>query len=254
MRLMAPPLPAASQPSKSNDHRALLQVDLVAQFAQLDLPPGNFADVGLAVERLRVRSIVSSIRAPLAPERFHGRAQVGVLRDRLRRFAAGRRVVAEALSMAAMMVSKTFLRACHLEVASTMVQGANSDSVSSSISSMATRYSSYFLCRAQSASVTRHASSGSSCDRLEPLLLLLLADVEEELQDDGAVVGQHAFELDDVAIGLPPRLLGDGLLRRAPPARGRTSCDRRSPSRRGWAPSARSATATAAAARRCAGR
>ena len=38
-----------------------------------------------------------------------------------------------------MMVSKTLRRACHLEVASTIVHGANSDSVSSSISSVAAR-------------------------------------------------------------------------------------------------------------------
>ena len=115
-------------------------------------------------------------------------------------------------SMAAMMVSKIFFRAYHFDVASTMVHGANSDSVSSSISSMAARYSSYFLWRAQSAAVTRQASSGFVFDGSETLLLLLLGDVQKELQDDGAVVGQHALELDDVAVGLAPRLLRDGAL------------------------------------------
>ncbi len=34
--------------------------------------------------------------------------------------------------------------------------------------------------------------------------------MEEELEDDGAIVGQHALKLDDVAVGLAPRLLRDG--------------------------------------------
>ncbi len=114
--------------------------------------------------------------------------------------------------MAAMMVSKTLFRAYHFEVASTMVHGAYSDSVSSSISSVAARYSSYFLCRAQSASVTRHASSGSASMASNRLFCSFLLMCRKELQDDRAVVGQHALEFDDVAVGLAPRLLGDGAL------------------------------------------
>src|ERR1035437_3251648 len=109
-------------------------------------------------------------------------------------------------SMTETMVSKILLRAYHFEVASTMVHGANSDSVSSSISSVAARYSSYFLWRAQPG-LERIGFDGA-----EPFLLLLPGDVQEELQDGGAVGGQRALELDDVAIGVAPRLLRDGAL------------------------------------------
>src|SRR5262249_35462194 len=43
--------------------------------------------------------------------------------------------------------------------------------------------------------------------RFEALLLLLLGNVQEELQHHRAVFGEHAFELDDVAIGVTPHAL-----------------------------------------------
>ena len=49
-------------------------------------------------------------------------------------------------------------------------------------------------------------------DFLEALLLLLLADVQEELHDPVAVVGQCALEIRDVLVGRAPGLLGSELL------------------------------------------
>src|SRR3954453_12868871 len=43
---------------------------------------------------------------------------------------------------------------------------------------------------------------------LEALQLLGLGDVQEELGEDQAVVGQHALEVVDLAVGPPPLLLG----------------------------------------------
>ncbi len=106
------------------------------------------------------------------------------------------------------MVSKIFFRAHHRDVASTMVQGAYSASVSSSISSVAVTYWSYFLVARPDPACRRASLQRIGLDLVEPLLLLLLADVQKELQDDGAVVGQHALEIEDVAVGVPPCVSG----------------------------------------------
>ena len=49
-------------------------------------------------------------------------------------------------------------------------------------------------------------------DGAKTRLLLLLRDVQEELEDHCAVIGQHALELDDVAVRVAPRLLGNRAL------------------------------------------
>ena len=94
-----------------------------------------------------------------------------------------------------MMVSKTFLRACHFEVASTMVHGAIFGLGQLQHLLDGGQVLVVFL-------VARPVGVGHApgfqrilLNRLEALLLFLLADVQEELQDDGAVVGQHALEL-----------------------------------------------------------
>jgi hypothetical protein len=48
--------------------------------------------------------------------------------------------------------------------------------------------------------------------RLEPLELLFQRQVQPELDDDHALVGQRPLEVDDLPVGAPPLLLGGELL------------------------------------------
>jgi hypothetical protein len=53
MRLMTPPLPAASRPLEQHDQFKLLVNDPILQFDQFTLQSQQFAEVGATVERFR---------------------------------------------------------------------------------------------------------------------------------------------------------------------------------------------------------
>src|SRR5271166_6272060 len=145
---------------EGDDDRALLQVNLISQLAQLDLAAGHFADVRLAVQGTgKIHPLQHQSPPPLKVSMAARNS--ASLEDSAETSLRGGALGPSFFSTALMMVSNTFFRVYDFEVASTIVQGAYSDSVSSSISSVAARYSPYFLCRAQSSLVTRHASSGS---------------------------------------------------------------------------------------------
>src|SRR5271157_525610 len=146
---------------KEENHRALLYIDLVAQFAELNLARRHLADIGLAIQFAgQIECFQHQSLSP--PSDSMAARSSASLANSAGTSTRGGASAPSRFSITETMVSKILLRAYHFEVASTMVHGANSDSVSSSISSVAARYSSYFLWRAQSAAVTRQASSGSA--------------------------------------------------------------------------------------------
>ena len=81
---------------------------------------------------------------------------------------------------------------------------------------------------------------------LQPLVLRLLGDVEEQLDDRGAVVALLGLELVDLVIGAAPFRLAWRSPRPARPGPGRTSCGRTPRSRRRREASSRSARGSGA--------
>ena len=106
-----------------------------------------------------------------------------------------------------MTVSKTLTRAKRPWVASTTVHGASAVLVRSSISSTASSHSSYCCCCSPLLLADLPGGGRVFLDLLEPLLLLLLVDVQPELDDHRAGVGQLPLELLDVLVGLSPLAL-----------------------------------------------
>src|ERR1035438_6691108 len=151
---------ASGVPSlKCDHHRPLPQIDLISQLAKLNLPPRYLAHISVAIQPARPVDSLQHQSPPPPSDSIASRNSASLAAAPTTSTLGGA-FAPRRFSMAPMMVSKILFRACHFEVASTIVQGANSDSVNSSISSVALRYSPYFLCRAQSAPVTRQASSG----------------------------------------------------------------------------------------------
>ncbi len=119
----------------------------------------------------------------------------------------GRRFGAQVLFHGPMMVSNTFFRAYHFEVASTMVQGAYSDSVSLQHLLGCRQILAVFLVPGPVGLGHAPRFQRVFLDHFEASALLLPADVQKEFQDHGAIVGQHALKFDDVAERLLPGLL-----------------------------------------------
>src|SRR5689334_14631035 len=113
---------AGGVPSFEQDHhRPLLQVDLVAKLAKLDLPPRQFAHICRAVE-LACEIECFEHQAPSPASDSIASRNSASLAASLAVSSRGGAWRPRRISSAAVRVSKTLRRAYHFEVASTMVQ------------------------------------------------------------------------------------------------------------------------------------
>ena len=193
-QLRLPAVPLVRRPERGVERRVGVDHDLADRVADARLVPRL---VGQRLEVLRlVEHGVSRAASPCSPGRS-GRARAAGARSRSRAASSAARAASRARPSYGTSVSRWAMqlrRARRLSSPSTTYQGASAMSVWTNISSLAREYSTQRARDSRSIGESFQLRERVLEARAETPLLLLVADREPVLDQDDAVVDEHALE------------------------------------------------------------